>query len=409
MKINCRICDTKIESTCLDLNTAPPSNSFLNKGNLHSAEVYFPLEVYRCKKCELVQIPEYDSFKNIFSENYVYFSSFSKTWLEHSEELALFLKKLCQLDEKSLVVEVASNDGYLLQYFQKASIPCLGIEPTRSTADISKKKGINTLIEFFSEELAGKLVSQGHLANVIVCNNVYAHVPNIKDFTAGLKKLLHPDGVISIEFPSLLNLLKYNQFDTIYHEHFSYLSATSVSFLLKNYGLEIFDVQELKTHGGSYRLLIKHLDNSKIKVSENVDRILLLEKEYFNDQSFSRLVKETESIKLSFLNFLIEQKKNNKKVIGYGAAAKGNTLLNYCGVGKEYIEYVVDKSPYKQGLYLPGSRIPVLSEEAILETKPDFIVIFPWNIKSEITEQLKYVKNWGAKFITVIPNLTIFD
>jgi SAM-dependent methyltransferase len=407
--MNCRFCNNTLTNTFIDLVNSPASNSFLTLEQLNEPETFFPLRVFTCDKCFLVQIDEYKQSEAIFNGDYVYFSSFSTSWLTHVKSYVELMTNRFGLNKDSQVIEIASNDGYLLQYFVEKNIPVLGIEPTENTAKVAIEKGVNTITRFFGTELANELSKNGTKADLFLGNNVLAHVPDIVDIVKGIKIILKPQGVVTIEFPQLMQLVDNNQFDTIYHEHFSYLSFYSVKQIFEAQGLEMFDVEEIPTHGGSLRIYAKHKeDNSKI-VSENVSQ--LINKEiakgintltYYED--FGQKVSK---VKLDFLDFLIQQKRNNKKVAGYGAAAKGNTLLNFCGIKNDMIDFVVDRNPAKQNMFLPASHIPVYAEAALKVNKPDYIIIFPWNLKVEVIEQLSYAREWGAKFVIPIPYLEI--
>lgn len=408
--MNCRFCNTPLSNVLVDLKESPPSNSFLNKDQLKLAEAKFPLKIYVCHKCFLVQVDEFKKAEDIFSNEYVYFSSFSKSWLEHARQYTNKMIQAFGFNAQSLVIEIASNDGYLLQYFKEKHIPVLGIEPTGNTAKVAIEKGIDTRVDFFGVELAKQLVKEGKRADLLLGNNVLAHVPDINDFVGGMKLALKPGGVITMEFPHLVQLIKNNQFDTIYHEHFSYLSFTTVKTIFNKHGLDMFDVEEIPTHGGSLRIYAKHSeDQSKIE-SPNVTNLLNKEKELgvTNLEYYNGFQEKTDKVKSDFIKFLAECKEQGKKVCGYGAAAKGNTLLNYCGVSADLISFVVDASPHKQGKFLPGSKIPVVAEQSIKDFKPDYIIIFPWNIKDEVMNQLEYTKNWGATFVVAIPELKKF-
>ena len=407
--MNCRFCNAKLEDVFVDLGHAPPSNSFLNKEELKTGETYYPLKVYVCDECKLVQLDEFKKAKDIFSEEYVYFSSISKSWLEHSKNYTNKMINDFGINQDSLVIEVASNDGYLLQFFKERNVNVLGIEPTESTAKVSREKNIETVTKFFGKSLASELVDENIKADLLLGNNVLAHVPDINDFVKGIKIILKSDGIVTMEFPHLLQLVKQNQFDTIYHEHFSYLSFTSVLEIFKKQGLELFHVEELSTHGGSIRVFGKHIEDLSKEIRESVDQILQKEDEAgMNKMSYYKgFQSRVEQVKLNFIDFLIKAKKEGRKVAAYGAAAKGNTLLNYCGVKADMIEFVVDAAPIKQNKFLPGSHIPVVTENRIKELKPDYIIIFPWNIKDEIISQLHYIKEWDCKFVTFIPNIKI--
>lgn len=407
--MNCRHCNTELETIFCDLQTCPPSNAMVKFEELNEPEIYLPLKVFVCGNCWLVQTDEIKKADQIFNNEYTYFSSFSSSWLEHSKKYVDYMIDRFGLNENSKVIEIASNDGYLLQYFTEKNIPVLGVEPTSNTAKVSIDKGIETITEFFDSDLAtDKLQNK---ADLILGNNVLAHVPDINDFVEGVKIALKQNGVNTFEFPHLCKLIELNQFDTIYHEHFSYLSLTTVKTIFEFNGLEIFDVQQLPTHGGSLRIFAKHKEDLSKKIEKNVFEMLEFEKSrgvnslnyYKNFQS------KVDKIRSSFISFLIQAKNENKKVIGYGAAAKGNTLLNYCGIkSSSLIEYVVDASPHKQGKFLPGSRIPVYQSDKIKETLPDYIIIFPWNLKDEITSQLSFIREFGGKFVVNIPELIIY-
>jgi hypothetical protein len=357
----------------------------------------------------LVQIDEYKKSDNIFNSEYVYFSSFSKSWLKHAHNYCEMMTSRFQLNKSSQVIELASNDGYLLQYFKQLGIPVLGIEPTSNTATVAIEKGVDTIVDFFGTRLARDLAQQNKFADVLLGNNVVAHVPDIIDFVAGMKIILKKGGVITMEFPHLMKLVDNNQFDTIYHEHFSYLSFGTVKQIFESQQLELFDVEELPTHGGSLRIFAKHQSDAAHSVTANVTRLLQTEKQKGLDtlsyyKSFSSRAAD---IKLDMISFLIDQKRANKKVAAYGAAAKGNTLLNYCGIKNDLISYVVDANPNKRQKYLPGSHVPVVNEEMLRQHKPDFVIIFPWNLQEEITAQLSYIREWGGKFVVPIPQFRL--
>lgn len=407
--MKCRFCNNELTHVFVDLGFAPPSNSFLTKEELKNGETYYPLKVFVCEKCKLVQLDEFKKATDIFSDEYVYFSSMSSSWLKHSENYVNQMMQDYGINQNSLVIEVASNDGYLLQYFKEKKVHVFGIEPTASTAKVSREKGIETIGEFFGEQLALKLANENKKADLLLGNNVLAHVPDIIDFVKGIKILLKNDGIVTMEFPHLLQLVQNNQFDTIYHEHFSYLSFTTVFELFKKNGLELFHVEELSTHGGSIRIFGKHANDSSKKIRDSVDK--MLQKELTTGlhslEYYKGFQEKVEQVKLNVLSFLLKAKKEEKKVVAYGAAAKGNTLLNYCGVHADLIDYVVDAAPIKQNKFLPGSHIPVVSEQKLKETKPEYIIIFPWNIKEEIITQLAYSREWNAKFVIFIPELQL--
>lgn len=407
--MNCRFDGLPIEDKFLDLGTCPPSNSLLRESQLNEPEMNYPLQLYVSDRTWLVQVEEFKRASEIFNEDYAYFSSFSSSWLAHSKAYVEMIIPKLGLSNSSQVIEVASNDGYLLQYFEQRGIPCLGIEPTRNTARVSQEKGIPTLIEFFTKELAEKLVSEGKSADLILGNNVFAHVPDINNFLSGLKMILKPSGTITLEFPHLMELIENNQFDTIYHEHFFYFSLNAVCSIFKKHGLKVYDVESLPTHGGSLRVYGTHVENDQLMRSESVIELLqkeetagMLTLDYY--EGFSVRVNK---IKYDLLQFLISKKNEGASVVAYGAAAKGSTLLNFCGIRSDLIQFAADLSPHKQGKFMPWSRIPIVDPGLLEELKPDYILILPWNIKEEIMEQLSYVKSWGAKFVTAIPGVTV--
>lgn len=407
--MNCRFCNTPLNYEFLDLVNAPPSNSFLTFSQLNEPEVYYPLRVLVCDNCFLVQIDEYQKSSAIFNHDYVYFSSFSTSWLSHAKSYCEKVVDRFSLDKNSSVVEIASNDGYLLQYFFERKIPVLGIEPTKNTAKVAMDKGIETITEFFGIDLAEALVKKGVSADLLIGNNVLAHVPDINDFVAGMQHILSPQGTITMEFPHLIQLIDNNQFDTIYHEHFSYLSLFTVQKIFLAKGLEIYDVDEISTHGGSLRIYAKHVGDTSKQISANVINLIQREKSkgVCKLDYYKGFTDKVEQIKLDLLSFLIDQKKKGKKVAGYGAAAKGNTLLNYCGIKKDLISLVVDANPIKQDKFLPGSHIPVVNEEKMKLERPDFVIIFPWNLSVEIKQQLSYIREWGGRFLIPIPTIVI--
>lgn len=408
--MKCRFCKNDLEFIFVDLNNSPPSNSFLTKEDLNTEEIYYPLRLYVCENCFLVQIPEHKKASDIFDKDYIYFSSFSKSWLEHCKEYSENIIKRFNVNQQSLVTEIASNDGYLLQYFKEKNIPVLGIEPTENTAAAAREKGINTISKFFGETFANELSKKNSKADLLIGNNVLAHVPDINDFVKGMKIVLKDGGVITMEFPHLMKLVEEKQFDTIYHEHFSYLSFTTVEKIFAFHNLTIFDVEEIPTHGGSLRIYAQHKEYDSARPAGESVTILrnkeksagLTELAYYKD-----FQEKVDAIKYDLLNFLIQQKKSGKKVAAYGAAAKGNTLINYCGIRKDLISFVTDASPFKQNKFLPGSHIPVLNEDELKIFKPDFVLILPWNIKEEIMNQLNYINEWGGKFVTAVPELNI--
>jgi 2-polyprenyl-3-methyl-5-hydroxy-6-metoxy-1,4-benzoquinol methylase len=374
------------------------------------AEKFYPLHTYVCDRCFLVQLPEVESREHIFGDgDYAYFSSYSESWLKHCHKYTNLMIERFGFDRSSQVIEIASNDGYLLQYFQNKNIPVLGIEPASNVAAVAEAKGIPTLTKFFGVQTATELVNLDKQADLLLGNNVLAHVPDLNDFVAGMKLLLKPEGIITIEFPHLLQLITQNQFDTIYHEHFSYFSFLTVERVFAAHGLTLFDVEELPTHGGSLRIYGRHIKNTKLIVTNRVTELKAKEIANKLDQidTYLDFTKQVESIKCQLLTFLIKAKTEGKSVVGYGAPAKGNTLLNYCGVRTDFIDYTVDLSPHKQGLFLPGTHILIHSPDRIAETKPDYLLILPWNLRSEIIEQMAYIRDWGGKFIVPIPQLEI--
>jgi 2-polyprenyl-3-methyl-5-hydroxy-6-metoxy-1,4-benzoquinol methylase len=408
--MNCRFCQNKLTHQFVDLGFSPPSNSFLKPEQLNQPETFYPLRIMVCEKCFLVQIDEFASHEDIFNSDYVYFSSFSKSWLAHAKNYTEMMIDRFRFDDKSQVIEIASNDGYLLQYFQQQGIPVLGIEPTSNTAAAAKEKGIDSVVDFFGVRLATKLSNEGTKADLLLGNNVLAHVPDIRDFVGGLKILLKSTGIITFEFPHLMQMIDKNQFDTIYHEHFSYLSLTTVIQIFNEFGLDIFDVEELPTHGGSLRIFAKHVENTSIPNPGRVAAMLEKENQFglTTIETYTTYQEASEKVKNDFLLFLLNAKNQRKKVVAYGAAAKGVTLLNFCGVRKDLINFVVDASPHKQSKFLPGIHIPVVSEDEISKNKPDYLVLLPWNLKDEISAQLSYVRSWDAKFVVAVPKLEVF-
>ncbi len=408
--MKCRFCQHQLTHEFVDLVNSPPSNSFLTAEQLNKPETFLPLKLYLCEKCWLVQIDEYKKANEIFDCSYAYFSSFSQSWLEHSKNYAEMIARQLGLNESSLVIEIASNDGYLLQYFKQKNIPCLGIEPAENTAMAAKEKGIETICEFFGRKLAKKLVSENKASDLVIGNNVLAHVPDLNDFVEGIKKLLKPRGVATMEFPHLMKLVEYNQFDTIYHEHFSYISFNTAKIIFEAHGLELFDVEELATHGGSLRIYAKNKKDTSKAVSERVRKLEQKEIEcgMLTVDFYKQFQEKIDKVKYDLLSFLIEQKQRKKIVAAYGAAAKGNTLLNYCGIKKDLILFVADASPYKQDKFLPGVHIPVTDEGRIRKTRPDFVLVLPWNLREEISNQLAYIRNWGGRFVVPVPKIEVF-
>ena len=407
--MNCRHCRAEVTLTLVDLGSAPPSNAYLTSLTLRRPERWFPLKVLVCESCWLVQAEAYSRAAELFNEEYAYFSSFSDLWLTHAENYVSTMVERFALTGDSHVVEVASNDGYLLQYVKERGISCLGIEPTASTAAAARLKGIETIEEFFDTKLGNRLANQDKQADLMVANNVLAHVPEINDFSKGFAALLKPQGVATFEFPHLMHLIEQNQFDTIYHEHFSYLSFTTVVRVFDANGLSVFDVEELETHGGSLRVFAQRKDIGKHPISEQTTELINREAAAgMNRASYYEGFQENaDKVKNGFLTFLLDAKRQGKTVAGYGAAAKGNTLMNYAGVRTDLIPFVADRNPAKQGKYMPGSRIPIVDESWLKDAKPDYVVILPWNLKSEIMQQLDYVKSWGGDFVTAVPEMEI--
>ncbi len=405
--MKCRNCKAKLNFKLIDLGSSPPSNAYLTEKLLKSPESWFPLKVMICTDCGLVQTEDYTNAETLFDSNYAYFSGFSDSWLTHSKNYVDLMISKYGIKNNSLVIEVAANDGYLLQFFKKLGIPSYGIEPTASTAASAIEKGIDIIQEFFSEKLAKELSKRKGKADLMVANNVLAHVPDINDFVKGFSILLNDNGIVTFEFPHLLKLIEENQFDTIYHEHFSYLSLNTINKIFLKNNLEIFDVEELDTHSGSLRVFAQKHDSGDKKIQTNVKLILLKEeKAGLNEKEiFLNFQNEAEKVKLDLLKFLIESKQNGKRVVAYGAAAKGNTLLNFAGVREDLISYIVDRNPAKQNKFMPGSRIKIVDESYLEIDKPDFILILPWNLKNEIKEQLEYSKSWGAKLLVALPKL----
>ena len=405
----CRFCNYDLNTIFIDLGSSPLANSYLKKNDFLK-EKFYSLCTFLCQNCFLVQLKELETPENIFSD-YAYFSSFSTSWLKHAKDYVDMIIPRLSLDKNSLVVEIASNDGYLLQNFIGKNIPVMGIEPAQNIAKESIKKNIPTLTNFFDSQLAKNLVSENKTADLIIGNNVFAHIPCLNDFIIGLKILLKPTGIITLEFPHLLQLMKNNQFDTIYHEHFSYFSLITVKKILEHHGLKIFDVEELTTHGGSLRLFITHFNNDQVNETLESNLVIEEEKKFGLTQidTYEQFLKNIIKIKTSLTNFIENVKKDSKHIICYGAPAKGNTLLNYCGLSKNQIDYTVDKNPSKQNLFLPGTHIPIFSPDKIKETKPDFILILPWNLQEEILNELEYVKSWGCKFIIPIPEVKVLQ
>jgi SAM-dependent methyltransferase len=405
---SCRSCGASLEHTFVDLGMSPLANSYIAPEQLHQIESFYPLQVAVCSDCFLVQLPAVATPGDIFSE-YAYFSSFSDSWLDHARQYVDSVTSRFGLNGHRRVVEIASNDGYLLQYFVAKGVPVLGIEPARNVAEAALKKGIPTLVNFFDQELACQLAGENKQADLIIGNNVLAHVPDLQGFIRGLKILLRIGGVITLEFPHLLRLMEENQFDTIYHEHFSYFSLITVRALFRRHGLKVFDVEELSTHGGSLRVYVCHAEDGTKNVADRVETLSSREKAAGFTQldhylGFGERVKET---KRKLVDFLIHAKNDGKSIVGYGAPAKGNTLLNYCGVRSDFIDYTVDRSPHKQGYFLPGTHIPIHHPDKINGTKPDYVLILPWNLKDEIVQQMSHIREWGGRFVVPIPEVAL--
>lgn len=406
--MNCRHCHHPLEHVFLDLGFAPPSNAYLNSEALRAPETYFPLKLHVCERCWLVQTEDYTAADALFRSDYAYFSSVSRSWLQHAKRYSDMITQRLGLDSNSFVIEVASNDGYLLRNFVNSGIPCLGIEPTDSTADAAEQQGVPVIREFFGESLANRLLSDGRQADLIAGNNVYAHVPDINDFTKGLKIALKPSGTITLEFPHLMRLLEFTQFDTVYHEHYSYLSLYSVCQIFERAGLRVFDVEQIPTHGGSIRIYGCHSDDKR-ETSAAVHTLLSEEKARGMRElkPYLEFQQQAERIKDGLLVFLIDQKKQGKRVAAYGAAAKGCTLLNFAGIKPDLLPYVCDAAPSKQGKFLPGTHVPILSPNVIRERKPEVVVILPWNIREEVMQQLAFIRDWGGVFVTAVPRIEV--
>ena len=394
----------------MDLGFSPPSNAYLLKEQLNEPEVYYPLKIDVCDNCWLVQTEDYASADSLFDENYAYFSSTSASWVAHAKSYVDNITQRLNLDSNSFVIEVASNDGYLLKNFVSLEIPCLGIEPTHSTADAAEKLGIPVLRDFFGKSIAEKLSGDKKQADLIIGNNVFAHVPDINDFTAGLKCILKKEGTITLEFPHLLSLISENQFDTVYHEHFSYLSLTAVSAILNKQGLRVWHVEHLSTHGGSLRIYACHEDAAVVS-SDSVLSVLKSEQDsgLLTLEPYEAFQQKANKVKNDFIKFLIEENQKGKRIAAYGAAAKGNTLLNYAGIKTDLIEFVCDAAESKQNKYMPGSHIPILHPSVLKEQKVDWVIVFPWNLIEEIKSAHSYISQWGGKFVTAVPHLKIHE
>lgn len=408
--MKCRHCQTELTLPFLDLGSAPPSNAYLTLQQLYAPERWYPLKVLVCTECWLVQTEDYAQADELFDANYAYFSSFSATWLKHAEIYVGDMANRYELGSASMVIEVAANDGYLLQYVKARGIPCLGIEPTASTAAAAQNKGITIVRDFFGVRLAQELAAQGKRADLMVANNVLAHVPDINDFLNGFALLLKSGGVATFEFPHLLRLVEGLQFDTIYHEHYSYLSLTALDGIFRHNGLHIFDAEELPTHGGSLRVYAQPAASIKLPINKRLKHLLALERQagMGTPEFYQGFQCQAERIKLAFLAFLIASRRSGWKLAAYGAAAKGNTLLNYSGLRSDLLPYVVDRNPAKQGKFMPGSRIPIVGEERLHLDRPDYVVVLPWNLRDEIVAQLDYVRGWGGQFVVTTPELKMY-
>lgn len=410
MSRKCRFCGSELQHVFVDLGLSPLSNAYVKKEDLVNGEKFYPLKTYVCSECFLVQLEEFESPEAIFND-YAYFSSYSESWLAHAKEYTQMMQRRFSLKRESQIVEIASNDGYLLQYFKNDGFSVLGIEPAKNVAKEAIAKGIPSHVGFFGRALAKALKAKEKQADVLLGNNVLAHVPDINDFVAGMEILLADDGVITMEFPHLLQLIKQRQFDTIYHEHFSYLSFYTVEKVFAAHGLKIFDVEELQTHGGSLRIFAAKRNSLNYEMNVRVSLMKEQEQKAGLDvlSTYEKFGEEVCALKRELLQLLISLKSQGKHIVGYGAPAKGNTLLNYCGVRTDFLEYTVDRNPHKQGKYLPGTHVPIFSPDMIERTRPDYILILPWNLKEEIIEQLAYVKKWGCKFIIPIPSVEVLE
>jgi len=404
----CRFCDTPLKDTVVDLGMSPLCESYLAAEQLDHSEPFYPLHVKVCRNCFLVQVGEYVRAEEIFTE-YAYFSSFSSAWLKHADDYVSMISERLKLDAKSLVIELASNDGYLLQYFVKRGVPCLGIEPAANVAKAAVERGVETRVAFFGRELGRELKAEGRQADLVLGNNVLAQVPDVNSFVAGIPEVLKPNGTVTFEFPHLMRLFEGNQFDTIYHEHYSYFSLLTVEKIFARHGLTVFDVEELWTHGGSLRIYARHTNDSSRPLSAAL--LALRDREeaagYRQIETYTRFEEQVRETKRKLLELLIAAKRDGKRIVGYGAPGKGNTLLNYCGIRTDFIEFTVDRNPYKQGKFLPGTHIPILHPAELEAARPDYIFILPWNFKDEILAQLAHAREWGAKFIVPIPEATV--
>jgi len=412
MKIqSCRLCGHALSHTFIDLGLSPLANSYVNSERLYKMEPMYPLRTFVCDHCFLIQVEDFESPQHIFSD-YAYFSSYSDSWLAHCKQYADRITARQGLDADKQVIEIASNDGYLLQFFKEKGIPVLGIEPAENVAEQAREKGIPTVVEFFGTVSAEAVRSEGMEADLLIGNNVLAHVPDLNDFVAGMKLLLAEAGIITMEFPHLLRLMQENQFDTIYHEHYSYFSFTTVNQLFARHGLIVFDVERLETHGGSLRIYAAHKnEDNYANITDAVEELLKYEAAcgVTNLKRYADFKERVVKVKRQLLQFLLTLKEEGKHIVGYGAPAKGNTLLNYCGIDSDYLDYTVDRSPHKQGMHLPGSRIPIYGPEHLRATQPDYVLILPWNLKQEIIEQTEYIREWGGRWIIPIPEVMVVE
>jgi SAM-dependent methyltransferase len=407
---SCRFCGTKLEHTFVDLGMSPLCESYVSADHLNEMEPFYPLHVYVCGKCYLVQLQEFVAREHIFSD-YAYFSSYSDSWLAHAKKYTGQMIERFGINGQSFVVELASNDGYLLQYFVEKKIPVLGIEPAANVAEVAVKKGVPTLVKFFGKDAARELVACGKQADLLLGNNVLAQVPDLNDFVGGMKILLKLGGVITMEFPHLQRLMEQNQFDTIYHEHFSYFSLIATETIFSAHGLTVFDVEELPSHGGSLRIYARHAEDESKRVGPRVLELRAREEAlgYTRLETYSQFADQVKETKRKLLEFLIQAKRNGKKIAGYGAPGKGNTLLNYCAIRTDFLDYTVDRNPYKHGRFLPGTHVPIFPPERIRETRPDYLLILPWNLKDEIIKQNAFIREWGGKFVVPIPEVQVHE
>jgi 2-polyprenyl-3-methyl-5-hydroxy-6-metoxy-1,4-benzoquinol methylase len=407
-KAICRFCEATLTRSFVDLGMSPLSNAYLTGEQLSYMEPFYPLRAFVCDSCFLVQLEQYETPAHLFGD-YAYFSSYAESWLAHARMYVDSMIDRFGLNSTSQVVEIASNDGYLLQYFQQKDVPVLGVEPAANVAAVARAAGIPTIVKFFGVETARELASEGHSADLLIGNNVLAHVPDLNDFVAGFRKLLKVDGIVTLEFPHLLELVLRNEFDTIYHEHFSYFSFLTAESVLAKHGLTVFDVQQLPTHGGSLRLFARNTNDASRPVTPAVAllRELELDAGLRRVETYGRFAEQVKETKRNLLEFLIAAKRAGKSIVGYGAPAKGNTLLNYCGIGNDFLDYTVDRNPRKQGRYLPGSHLPICNPDRVRETRPDYLLILPWNLKDEIMQQMAFIREWGGRFVVPIPRVEV--